>query len=157
MSDEAIQRLLLDANILLRSKDRASLHYPVVHAALDQLSASGVQVCLCAQNLIEFWSVATRPVSANGMGIVPATARQYVEEFTSTFPMLAEPADLAARWLEIVDRYGVISKQAHDARLVALMTAHQVDYLLTFNAGDFARYAEITALDPGRPDSFPSP
>jgi hypothetical protein len=41
-----------------------------------------------------------------------------------------------------------MGKQAHDTRLVAAMTVHQITHLLTFNTDDFKRFTEITAIDP---------
>jgi predicted nucleic acid-binding protein len=44
-------------------------------------------------------------------------------------------------------RHGVVGAKVHDARLVAAMNVHGVRRLLTFNAGDFARYG-IEVLQP---------
>jgi hypothetical protein len=54
------------------------------------------------------------------------------------------------KWREIVRDYRVTSVQVHDARLVAAMLVHSIPNLLTLNAADFARYADIiTAVHPG--------
>ena len=37
---------------------------------------------------------------------------------------------------------------AHDARLVAAMSVHGINHLLTFNIADFKRYPAITVLSP---------
>ena len=42
----------------------------------------------------------------------------------------------------------VLGRNAHDPRLVAAMVVHGLTHLLTFNAGDFARYPGLTVLDP---------
>ena len=57
-------------------------------------------------------------------------------------------ADAAKRWRELARRQSVVGKQAHDARIVALMLAHNVTHLLTLNSADFARYPEITTITP---------
>ena len=52
---------------------------------------------------------------------------------------------------ELVDtrsKHSVLGKQAHDTRLVALMEAHGLTHLLTFNAGDFARFPGVTCVEP---------
>ncbi len=46
--------------------------------------------------------------------------------------------------------YRVSGKNAHDARLVAVMKPHGITRILTFNAADFARYPAVTAMT-GRP------
>lgn len=45
--------------------------------------------------------------------------------------------------------HGVRGKPAHDARLVAAMRLHGITRILTFNVGDYARYApDVVAIDP---------
>jgi hypothetical protein len=46
------------------------------------------------------------------------------------------------------NRYGVTGKATHDARLAALMIECDISKLLTFNDAHFARYSEITVLNP---------
>ncbi|MGK7923007.1 MAG: hypothetical protein AB4080_23710 [Trichodesmium sp.] len=41
-----------------------------------------------------------------------------------------------------------MGKKAHDARLVASMIVHKINYILTFNTNDFKIYSEITVVDP---------
>ena len=55
---------------------------------------------------------------------------------------------MADRWQAVADKCEVIGKQAHDARIAALMLAHGVAHLLTLNTGDFARYSGVTAVTP---------
>jgi hypothetical protein len=51
-----------------------------------------------------------------------------------------------------VGALGVVGKQVHDARLVAVCHAHGVSHLLTFNVGHFTRLAAfgpgLVVLDP---------
>ncbi len=44
--------------------------------------------------------------------------------------------------------YGIRGVNVHDARLVAAMLVHGLTHILTFNITDFARYLEITAVNP---------
>jgi hypothetical protein len=67
-----------------------------------------------------------------------------VEE--ATFPLLAETPDIYPAWKAIVTAVGVIGKQVHDARLVAVCHVHAVTRLLTFNVSHFVR---IAACRPG--------
>lgn len=61
--------------------------------------------------------------------------------FESTFPLLAETPDVHPAWKSLVAAVGVIGKQVHDARLVAVCHVHGVTHLLTFNVAHFARMA----------------
>ena len=146
----------MDSNILLRILDRGSVHHPAAMKATGTLSAAGHTLCIGTQSLIELWAVATRPIAANGLGLPPPDVRAHIDKLRPGFMLLEEPFDIADRWLELATRYAVSGKQAHDTRLATLMIAHGVTHLLTFNGTDFARYAEVTALDPDDP-VLPSP
>ena len=59
---------LCDTNIPLRM---AQPDHPIHEEALqavEKLIRAGDQVFIVAQNVAEFWNVATRPVSSNGLG-----------------------------------------------------------------------------------------
>jgi predicted nucleic acid-binding protein len=51
-------------------------------------------------------------------------------------------------WRRIVEACGVSGRQAHDARLAAVMLAHGVSHILTFNVEDFRRYPGIVVVSP---------
>lgn len=59
---------LLDTNLLLRLSGTPSPQNPVAARALANLFGQSAEVFVTAQNLIEFWAVATRPVEVNGFG-----------------------------------------------------------------------------------------
>lgn len=141
-------RYLVDTNVLLRRADADSVEHAVCSEAVDRLLEAGQEPCVCAQVLIEFWSVSTRPKKVNGLDLPPSVASQLVAEFRTTFTRLPEAPDMAERWQAIAEKHSVQGKQAHDARIVALMLAHNITHLLTLNSDDFARYAEITTVTP---------
>lgn len=116
--------------------------------SIDGLLDKGHEPCVCAQALIEFRCVATRPLDVNGLGVSPSEAKTMTADIRGIFTLLPEPPDIADRWESLVNKYSVIGKPCHDARLVALMLAHGVTHLLTLNPSDFARYSEITVLTP---------
>ena len=61
--------------------------------------------------------------------------------FEARFPLLEETPDIYPAWKTLVVALGVIGKQVHDARLVAVCHVHAVTHLLTFNIAHFARMA----------------
>src|SRR5262249_8150091 len=93
-----------------------------------------------------FRNVATRPVALNGLGRSAAEAEQFMAEFVRDYLLLEEDRTLFAIWQRIVQTIGVIGKQVHDARLVAVCHLCGVSHILTFNIRDFTRFA---ALPPG--------
>jgi predicted nucleic acid-binding protein len=48
----------------------------------------------------------------------------------------------------VLAAYDVGGKQVHDANVVATMLTHGITRLLTFNTGDFSRFADIITLGP---------
>lgn len=133
-------RYLVDTNVLLRYCDQDNPDHALCVRAIRGLVAQGDDVCLCAQILIEHWSVATRPPSVNGLGLEPDEADRQLAVATLALPCLPEPPDMAERWRKVARENAVRGRQAHDARIVALMFAHGVAHILTLNPGDFARY-----------------
>jgi predicted nucleic acid-binding protein len=136
---------------LLRSIEAGHPMQATARQALQQLAGAGAALCVAPQNLIELWVVATRPLPVNGLGLTPAQAEAEVANFKAAFRLLPETPALFPEWERLAALYNVCGKQAHDARLVAAMKVHGVGRILTFNTGDFSRYAAgegIQVVDP---------
>jgi predicted nucleic acid-binding protein len=140
--------ILLDTNILLRIAEPTAVSHRECVDAVQRLVISNSEPIVCAQILIEFWVVATRPTLVNGLAMDVAEARSTLDDFGRLSRCLPEPPDMARRWREVVEQHLVLGKEAHDARIVALMLAHGIDQLLTLNTMDFARYPHLKCLTP---------
>lgn len=143
-------RYLIDTNVLLRRADADHPDNRVCGEAVVALLKADHELCLCAQVLIEFWAVSTRPTDVNGLGLLTEVASQQVSDLRETFECLPEPPNMADLWQELAETYSVQGKQAHDARLAALMRAYGISHLLTLNTQDFARYEGLTAVSPAQ-------
>lgn len=141
---------LADTNLLLRLADTDSPQHPVATQALARLLGQGDEVYVTPQNFIEFWAVATRPVEANGFGWTGERTAQEVTEMQRRFPMLPDSPEIFPHWLELVRRLPVHGKRVHDARLVAVLEAHAVEHLITFNTADFTVFPSLSLIDPRR-------
>ncbi|HEY4358810.1 MAG TPA: type II toxin-antitoxin system VapC family toxin [Acidobacteriaceae bacterium] len=139
--------VLLDTNILLRLLQPQHPHSAMTERALNILRRRNETLNIASQNLVECWAVMTRPTIENGLGLSVDAASIELEKFKRLFVLLPE-LPLQDAWERLVVSYRVLGKNTHDARLVAAMTVHQVDSVLTFNIQDFTRYSGITALDP---------
>jgi predicted nucleic acid-binding protein len=140
--------VLLDTNILTRS---AQPMHPMHKSAVDAVSAlrtRGEDLCIVPQNLVEFWAVATRPLSANGLEMTIAQSHTELRRIKSFFQFLPDNALVHDEWEKLVVQHAVSGKNTYDARLVAAMTVHGTTDLLTFNGGDFKRYSGITVISP---------
>jgi predicted nucleic acid-binding protein len=102
------------------------------------------------QNAAEFWVVCTRPKGgkSNGLGLKAHQAERFFSRFEPLFTILPETASVYAEWKRLVIAHGVSGARAHDTRLVAIMLAHGVENILTFNVSDFRRYAGIQVVHP---------
>jgi predicted nucleic acid-binding protein len=140
-------RYLIDTNVLLRAAAPKSDHFAAAVEAIKRLASRGEELWLAPQVLIEFWVAATRPVAVNGYGWSAAETGAKVVELLRQFPLLPETSAVFGEWLRLVALHGIVGKQAHDARLVALLNIHSIPHLLTFNVSDFQRYG-IVAVSP---------
>ncbi len=140
--------ILIDSNILIRLLDKDSEDHASCIAAVTPENVDRFGLCMCAQSMIEFWVVCTRPRLQNGLGFTPTSLAMELERIESVIPCLSEPPDMAAVWRALVTRYHVAGKLAHDARMVAIMSAYGIRSLLTLNSSDFARYQGVQCVSP---------
>jgi len=132
---------LLDTNVLARLANTMDARHTVAVQAVAELHRRGDVLHITAQNLVEFRNIATRPQAVNGLGLSTVDAEAKAVGFEGMFPLLAETPDIFPMWKALVGALGVIGKQVHDARLVAVCHVHAVAHLLTFNVSHFSRLA----------------
>ena len=141
-------RYLVDTNVLVRLLDFSAADHLVAENAINQLLEQNDVICVTKQNLIEFWSVATRPANVNGLDWDTPKTKQQIEQLLLRFQFLNDPSDVLPHWLALVARHDIKGRRTHDARLVAVMLSHGVTHLLTFNTGDFASFTNISLVHP---------
>jgi predicted nucleic acid-binding protein len=149
--------VLLDSNILTRLAQHTHPMHAAARDAVAALQRRGEALHIVPQNVYEFWVVATRPIAVNGLGLTAPQAEAELARLEALFPLLADTSAILTEWRRLVVAYGVLGKNAHDARLVAAMLAHGLTHLLTFNVADFSRFPGITVLDPNIVATPPSP
>ncbi len=141
-----------DTNLLLRFVELGHPSNPIATRAIHRIRRRGATVFACPQNFVEFWAVATRPISANGLGFSTAQSEIELAKIETLFPMLPDDPAIYPEWRRLVTQAGVSGKPTHDARLMAVAVVYSVDNLLTFNGGDFTRFdalaPTVTILDP---------
>jgi len=141
---------LVDTNILLRLVQRTDPLNFVIRNAVRNLRNHENILLITPQNCAEFWNVATRPATKNGFGLTPKDADRQLRLIERIFPLLPDISTVYPEWRRLVVTFGVSGVQVHDARLTATMKANNITYILTFNTGDFIRYASegIIAVNP---------
>jgi predicted nucleic acid-binding protein len=75
-------------------------------------------------------------------------AAREIAGFKALFEVLPESSQILPEWERLVRIYNVSGRNAHDARLVAVMNVNHVEKILTFDTGDFTRFSEIQVVDP---------
>jgi predicted nucleic acid-binding protein len=143
---------LIDTNVLIRLANVNDAQHITAAQAVMRLHRNGDVLCLTSQVLVEFRNVATRPKAMNGLGLSTTDAEGKSVTFEARFPLLPETPDIYPAWKSLVSALGVIGKQVHDARLVAVCHVHAVTHLLTFNVAHFVRLAGfgpgVAVIDP---------
>ncbi|MGO9108857.1 MAG: type II toxin-antitoxin system VapC family toxin [Thermoguttaceae bacterium] len=132
---------MVDTNVLLRVAEPHFAQHIAAVEAVARLISQNQEICLAPQVISEFWVVATRPTSVNGFGWSLETVELEIVRLLKQFPVLLETPQLFAEWHRLVVQYRVMGKQAHDARLVAIMNNCGLTHLLTFNLNNFRAYS----------------
>ncbi len=143
---------LIDTSVLVPLANTADARCAVASWAVLELHQRGEVLHVTPQVLIEFRNVATRPAAVNGIGLSSAGAEAHAVTFEMRFSLLPDTPDIFPTWKSLVTSLGVIGKQVHDARLVAVCHVHAVTHLLTFNVPHFVRMSGfgsgIVVVDP---------
>ena len=135
--------VLLDTNVVVAFLRRGHIRHATSTSAVKRLLADDHELCLVPQVCYEFWVVATRPLSSNGLGM-----QRDLAEMQELFSVMRDERMVFDVWQAILGDQTILGKQGHDARLVAAMMRHGLTHLLTFNTSDFRRYSSIQLLDP---------
>src|SRR2546421_7713357 len=141
-------KCLVDTNLLLRSVQSSHPLNSTASGSINSLLQQDEQLFIVPQTVIEFWCVATRPESANGLGLSIAETTQRISAFRQALILLPDIDGIFEKWERIVEDHQVAGKKVYDARLVAAMIVHDVSHILAFNTDDFKRITEITVINP---------
>jgi predicted nucleic acid-binding protein len=139
---------LLDTNIFLRLVKRNNAEFPVVRRAIHTLRGRGARLCYVSQNIVEFWSVCTRPAGRNGLGLTVNQTVRRVNRIERAFVLLPDNERIHQDWRRLVEDFSVRGALVYDARLVAAMLAQGISYLLNLNDRNFIRYPDIAIVHP---------
>lgn len=146
--------VLVDTNVLLRRTQPTHPQHEVAVESVARLLASGEPLHFTLQNISEFWNAITRPAANNGLGFSISAAAAEVEKIEEVLILLPDTPMIYPEWKRLVLQHGVVGSKVHDARLVAVMRAHRVRRVLTFNVSDFARYG-VDVLHPASISAMP--
>lgn len=133
-------RALLDTNILLTATDEGRAGHDRAIKVVNEWPALGTILYTSGQIIREYITVATRPVSQNGLGMAMTHALANAHAFRQRMRLLAEDAKVANRLVVLLEEIKCAGKQVHDANVVATMLVNGIGTLITLNTEDFSRY-----------------
>lgn len=84
-------------------------------------------------------------------------AETEVQQIEDQFPMLEDSPKVHEQWRRLVTQHRVTGVHVHDCRLVAVMLAHGLSNILTFDSEYVERYPGINAVNPADVSSSTSP
>jgi len=146
MATRVADRALLDTNVLLAATDEGHVEHENALNALNRWPAAGTALYTTGQILREYFSVATRAVEQNGLGLAQRDALANTRALRERLRVLAENAKVADRLLDLLERVECRGNRVHDANLVAAMAVHGIDTVVTMNIGDFRRFERYVAV-----------
>lgn len=147
-------RILVDSNVLLRIAQPSHQHCQAAIQTVRALLQNKESLFIVPQVLYEFWVVATRPFSTNGLEMTCVEASESIRKSKEIFELLLDEPEIYRLWEHLVSAHQIRGKKAHDAHLVSAMINHNIDRILTFNEKDFASFSQIRTFVPGRLDSI---
>ena len=95
---------LVDTNILLRIAQPNHSHHSIALGSLARLIEDDAEAYFTMQNAAEFWNVATRPISRNGLGYSIDFAREEIGKIESLLTILPDSPEVYAEWKRLVGR-----------------------------------------------------
>jgi predicted nucleic acid-binding protein len=138
--------IYLDTNTIARSVEPGHAHQQPALQAMRFLAArDNERFVISPQVLTEFYAAATR--AANSLSLTPQQALTRIQMFKAQFTPLPEsPAIFTLE--SLLAKYHPTNRRVFDTRHVAIMLAHGLSKILTFNDADFSPFSEIQPLNP---------
>ncbi|MCE7948216.1 MAG: PIN domain-containing protein [Chloroflexi bacterium CFX4] len=140
--------VFVDTNILISAYlNAAPRHVQALHA-LTSLAQQRTALWISRQVLREFAVNLTRsqPYATRPPSVRQVTAA--IRYFQEHFFVADDNQDVTGHLLSLMEHITAGGKQVHDANIVAMMLANQIQRLLTFNVADFSRFAQYVTLLP---------
>ncbi|MCL1474163.1 type II toxin-antitoxin system VapC family toxin [Argonema antarcticum] len=141
------KKIYLDTNVIAYVVNTKA---PQHRAALEIFRPSETELlCLSSQVLAEFYSYITNPAIL-ATPIEPTEAISRIKRICQMphICLLSTPLDLFERWLILLEERPVTNGGIFDLLHIAIMLAHRVTSIYTFNVKDFSWCSQIEVIDP---------
>ena len=94
--------ILADTNIVLRRIHRRDPQHRITQRCLNRLIKDGNRICVTSQNLIELWTVCTRPVDNNGLGLDTVHTDRILARVERSVVRLPDSDSVYPEWRRLV-------------------------------------------------------
>lgn len=141
--------VLVDTNVFLSATDRSRANHREAQGFLKGCTGAGVHCAVTGQILREYFVVATRPTTANGLGLSLGDALANMAVFRGRTVFLDENEAVSRELEVLVRRHSLTKKRGHDTNIAAVLAVFRVPYLVTANTDDFAVFEDLRVLTPG--------
>src|SRR2546421_10993049 len=125
---------LIDTNVLVRLAQPKNPDQREARRALRVLRRRPVFLGIIPQSLIEFWAVAPRLASSNGLDLTPNETARQMGKLKALFTLLPDSSDIFSEWEGLVLQHQVLGNRLmtrvsfRDARIQAHTFAHLQHY-----------------------------
>jgi predicted nucleic acid-binding protein len=141
-----IERVFLDTNVLLEATDQGRRFHAQATGVLRDFAKRRWSLHCTAQVLREYLVVATRPESANGLGLSLPDAVANILQFRKKVALVLEPSGCMHTLLAWAQHHGTVGRKLHDLQILVAAYHGGMDALLTANTKDFPVIQEIAIL-----------
>jgi predicted nucleic acid-binding protein len=136
----------VDSNVLVAVTDTARAVYGDSKAFLGACVEGKYRAFASGQVFREYAVVVTRPKGVNGLGIPPKQAASNIRAFLKVVQVLEETKESLDVLARLIQAHDLKGKRIHDANMVAVMRAHGLKALKTWNPGDFRCFEGIEII-----------
>jgi predicted nucleic acid-binding protein len=140
---------LLDTNVLVYSVYQDAQQHAASRALVERAADPNAGLYVTAQSMAEFFATVTNHRRVTNPR-TPAEALDAIERFLALpgLALLAQPAEVVSRWIELIRQHRVTGADVFDVQIVATMLASDVRRIYTFNGADFDWLPQIQVLIP---------
>ena len=135
-----MSKILLDTNILIHQMQPLSPDHGKVNNDIKKFLMNGDDLIVCPQVLRECYAVMTRPIASNGLGLSYSDANNNLQQLETTYKLINDQPMIYSTWKNLILRFNVVGRNAHDTNIAAFMIDHSIDAIYTKNVKDFKRF-----------------
>lgn len=135
-----MNRLLIDTNILIYSKDSSSSFHSV---ALNVIQGN-FKLFTTSKNLSEYYAVVTKGVNPL---LTPAEALSDVHEFSALCEILYPSPVSQQKLLELITIHQPKGLKIHDLEIAAIALVSKINSIATINTSDFKNIQGLNVVN----------